>query len=177
MPCRSGTAPSVRPVPPERGTTGIPNRLAIRTTSATSSVLPGSTTASGMCSAQRWTGNGAGTRARWSRAALAVITRSAPSDLRQRLERAVVETAGGDGAHALRLPPTSIPSDSASSSWMSTTSISRRAPAGTAAVPTRGMRSTSVSISSWAACSSRRSLIFAVSSGFSTGSPAPPPEQ
>ena len=41
MPWRSGTAPSVSPVPPERGTTGMRKRLAIRTTSATSSVLAG----------------------------------------------------------------------------------------------------------------------------------------
>ena len=64
MPCRSGTAPSVSPVAPARGTTGTPQRLASLTTSEICSALVGSTTACGMCSSQRWAGNGAGTRAR-----------------------------------------------------------------------------------------------------------------
>ena len=55
-----GTAPSVRPVPPSRGTTGTRRSLAIRTTPATSSVLVGSTARSGNRSDQRCTGNGAG---------------------------------------------------------------------------------------------------------------------
>ena len=41
MPPRSGTAPSVSPVPPSRGTTGTRSSLAMRTTPATSSVLVG----------------------------------------------------------------------------------------------------------------------------------------
>ncbi len=64
MPPRSGTAPSVRPVPPSRGTTGTLSSWAIRTTPATCSVLVGSTARSGSRSLQRWTGKGAGTRAR-----------------------------------------------------------------------------------------------------------------
>ena len=64
MPPRSGTAPSVRPVPPSRGTTGTRSSLAIRTTPATCSVLVGSTARSGSRSLQRCTGKGAGTRAR-----------------------------------------------------------------------------------------------------------------
>lgn len=39
MPRRSGTAPSVSPVPPSRGTMGIRCAFAIRTTSATCSVV------------------------------------------------------------------------------------------------------------------------------------------
>ena len=64
IPPRSGTAPSVRPVPPSRGTTGTRSSLAMRTTPATSSVLVGSTARSGSRSAHLCTGNGAGTRAR-----------------------------------------------------------------------------------------------------------------
>ena len=48
IPCLSGTAPSVRPVPPARGTTGIRWRLASLTTSDTCSALVGRTTACGM---------------------------------------------------------------------------------------------------------------------------------
>jgi hypothetical protein len=64
MPRRIGTAPSVSPVPPSRGTTGTRSSLAIRTTAATCSVDVGRTTASGTRSDHRCTGNGAGTRAR-----------------------------------------------------------------------------------------------------------------
>ena len=64
MPPRSGTAPSVRPVPPSRGTTGTRSSFAILTTAATSSVDTGSTARSGTRSAHRCTGKGAGTRAR-----------------------------------------------------------------------------------------------------------------
>ena len=45
IPWRSGTAPSVSPVPPARGTTGIPWRLASLTTSEICSAEVGSTTA------------------------------------------------------------------------------------------------------------------------------------
>ena len=64
MPRRIGTAPSVRPVPPSRGTTGMRRSFAMRTTCATCSVEVGSTTASGTRSDHRCTGKGAGTRAR-----------------------------------------------------------------------------------------------------------------
>ena len=70
-----------------------------------------------------------------------------------------------------------MPSDSASSSWMSTTSIARSAPASDSGRSDHGQAETSVSTSSRAACSIRRPLIFAVTSGFSTESPAPAPEQ
>ena len=67
MPPRSGTAPSESPVPPARGTTGMRSRLASLTTSETSSADFGSTATSGMNSAQRCTGKGAGTRVRLTR--------------------------------------------------------------------------------------------------------------
>ena len=70
-----------------------------------------------------------------------------------------------------------MPSDSASSSWMSTTSMSRPAPASDSGRSDHGQALTSVSTSSSAALASRFALIAAVSSGFSTGSPPPPPEQ
>jgi hypothetical protein len=59
-----GTAPSVSPVPPSRGTIGIISLLATRTTAATCSVDVGITTTSGTRSDHRCTGKGAGTRAR-----------------------------------------------------------------------------------------------------------------
>ncbi len=67
IPPRSGTAPSLSPVPPARGTIGILWRLASLTTSETSSAVFGRITTSGKCSAQRCTGNGAGTRERNAR--------------------------------------------------------------------------------------------------------------
>ena len=67
IPPRSGTAPSERPVPPARGTIGMRSRLASLTTSETSSAVRGRIATSGMWSAQRWTGNGAGTRVRLTR--------------------------------------------------------------------------------------------------------------
>src|SRR5918998_657014 len=76
MPPRSGTAPSESPVPPARGTTGMPSRLASLTTSETSSAVRGRTATSGMWSAQRWTGNGAGTRVRFTRELRLSSTRS-----------------------------------------------------------------------------------------------------
>src|SRR5947209_9927447 len=78
IPCWSGTAPSVSPVPPARGTTGIPSRLASLTTSEICSAEVGSTTALGMWSAQRCRGNGAGTRARLNTADRPVNTWSGP---------------------------------------------------------------------------------------------------
>ena len=99
-------------------------------------------------------------------------------DLGELLERAVVDAAVASVLMRLPLlPPTSMPSDSASSSWMSTTSIRCASPASESGRSDHGQALTSVSTSSAAACSSRRSEIFAVTSGFSTGSPAPPPEQ
>src|SRR5215207_9726896 len=78
IPCRRGTAPSVSPVPPARGTTGIRARLASLTTSETSSAETGRTTAWGMNSSHRWAGNGDGTRARLKSADLPVKTRPSP---------------------------------------------------------------------------------------------------
>ncbi len=76
IPPRSGTAPSERPVPPARGTTGMRSRLASFTTSETSSAVRGRTATSGMNSAQRCTGNGAGTRVRFTRELRLGSTRS-----------------------------------------------------------------------------------------------------
>ena len=47
IPPLSGTAPSVSPVPPARGTTGTPWRFASLTTSETCSALVGRTTTCG----------------------------------------------------------------------------------------------------------------------------------
>src|SRR5919106_913793 len=78
IPCRSGTAPSVRPVPPARGTTGTRSRFASFTTSEICSAEVGRTTASGTKSSQRWTGKGEGTRARLKRAEAPAKTCSSP---------------------------------------------------------------------------------------------------
>src|ERR671919_238853 len=94
IPWRSGTAPSVRPVPPARGTTGTRSRLASLTTSAICSAEVGRTTASGTQSSQRCTGNGDGTRARLKRAEAPAKTCSSPqiwtSSSRIASERATV---------------------------------------------------------------------------------------
>ena len=74
IPPRSGTAPSLRPVPPARGTTGILARLASLTISDTCCAVRGSTTTAGMCSAHLCTGKGAGTRARLARLETPVST-------------------------------------------------------------------------------------------------------
>ena len=74
IPCFSGTAPSVRPVPPARGTTGTRWRFASLTTSEICSADVGSTTACGMYSSHLCTGNGEGTRARLKSADLPVNT-------------------------------------------------------------------------------------------------------
>src|SRR5919106_4538648 len=78
IPCRSGTAPSVSPVPPARGTTGTRSRFASFTTSEICSAEVGRTTASGTKSSQRWTGKGEGTRARLKRAEAPAKTCSSP---------------------------------------------------------------------------------------------------
>ena len=70
-----------------------------------------------------------------------------------------------------------MPSDSASSSWMSTTSMFAASPASPSGRSDQGQALTRVSTSSAAAFSSRLAEIAAVSSGFSTGRPPPPPEQ
>src|ERR671919_1421684 len=94
IPCRSGTAPSVRPVPPARGTTGTRSRFASFTTSEICSAEVGRTTASGTKSSQRWTGKGEGTRARLKRAEAPAKTCSSPqiwtSSSRIASERATV---------------------------------------------------------------------------------------
>ncbi len=76
IPPRWGTAPSDRPVPPARGTTGIPRRLASLTTSETSCAVLGRIATSGTWSPQRCTGNGAGTRVRFTREDVLASTRS-----------------------------------------------------------------------------------------------------
>ena len=144
MPWRRGTAPSVSPVPPQRGTTGTPKRLAILTISATCSVLAGSTTASGTWSAHLCTGNGAGTRARCSPGGLVRQQMLRSEDLLELLEDPVIEAT----PTATLTEPTSMPSDSASSSWMSTTSIARGSPAALSGRSDHGHALTSVSTSS-----------------------------
>src|ERR671919_2451866 len=97
IPCRSGTAPSVRPVPPARGTTGTRSRLASFTTSEICSADVGRTTASGTYSSQRCTGKGEGTRARLKRADAPAKTCSSPqiwtSSSRMASESATVATS------------------------------------------------------------------------------------
>ena len=101
MPWRSGTAPSVRPVPPERGTTGMRKRLAIRTISATSSVLArehdgvGDVVGPAVDGERR--GHARAVEARRARGDQVV----GAEDLGELLERAVVDPAGGRDAHAL----------------------------------------------------------------------------
>src|SRR5215204_90208 len=98
IPCRSGTAPSVRPVPPARGTTGMRSRLASLTTSEVCSADVGRTTASGTYSFQRCTGKGDGTRARLKRADLPAKTCSSPqiSTSRSRTESDTATVAISD---------------------------------------------------------------------------------
>src|ERR687892_125281 len=97
IPCRSGTAPSVRPVPPARGTTGTRSRFASFTTSEICSADVGRTTASGTKSSQRCTGKGEGTRARLKRADAPEKTCSSPqiwtSSSRMASESATVATS------------------------------------------------------------------------------------
>src|SRR5829696_5287391 len=97
IPCRSGTAPSVSPVPPARGTTGIRSRLASLTTSEICSADVGRTTASGTNSSQRCTGKGEGTRARLKRADLPAKTCSSPQISTSR-SRTPSETATVDSS-------------------------------------------------------------------------------
>ena len=79
MPLRSGMAPSARPEAPPRGVTGMRRSLASLRMATTSSVPPGSTTTSGVWSAQRWSGNGAQLAARMARSCMSVSTFSSPS--------------------------------------------------------------------------------------------------
>src|SRR5690606_21732277 len=81
------------------------------------------------------------------------------------------------GRHALVLPPISIPADSATISIRSLTSIPASSPAALSGRSDHTHALTSVSTSSSAAFSNLRRLISAVISGFSIGSPPPPPEQ
>ena len=78
IPCRSGTAPSVSPVAPARGTTGTRSRFASFTTSEICSADVGRTTACGMNSSHLWAGNGDGTRARLKSADRPVNTCASP---------------------------------------------------------------------------------------------------
>src|SRR6185503_14994708 len=78
IPCFSGTAPSVSPVPPARGTTGTFARFASLTTSEICSAEVGRTTACGTNSSHLCAGNGDGTRARLKSAERPVNTCSSP---------------------------------------------------------------------------------------------------
>ena len=118
IPPRSGTAPSVSPVPPARGTTGMRRRLASLTTSETCSAVVGSTTTSGMCSLQRCSGKGAGTRARLTPGRDAREDALRPDDLDQLVEDRVGERDRAHGAAS-----SARPADWATSSIRSITSI------------------------------------------------------
>ena len=168
IPCFSGTAPSVSPVPPARGTTGMRSRLASLTTSEICSAEVGRTTASGSNSSQRCTGNGEGTRARLKRAERPVKTCSSPQiwTSSSRMPSAI--------AVAIRppAPRTGPPAPSGRrprSSCLSPCSVSGRSD--------HTQAETSVSTSSAFAFSTRRRLISAVRSGRSIARPAPAPEQ
>ena len=155
MPPRSGTAPSDSPVPPARGTIGMRSRLASLTTSETSCAVFGRTATSGMWSAQRWTGNGAGTRVRLTRELRFGQHAVVVADDRAQLvdDRVVDRALEGDGharASALVCPPTSIPADCATSSNRSITSSgsSASAPACDSGRSDHGQALISVSTSS-----------------------------
>ena len=79
MPLRSGMAPSARPEAPPRGVTGMRCSLASLRIPTTSSVPPGSTTTSGVWSAQRCNGAGAQLKARIARSCRSVSTFSSPT--------------------------------------------------------------------------------------------------
>src|SRR5690606_32683025 len=83
----------------------------------------------------------------------------------------------GHDAPPFVVPPTSMPRDVASSSWMSTTSICWASPAWVSGRSDQGQALTRVSTSRAAAFSIRLAEIRSVSSGFSIGRPPPPPEQ
>ena len=87
-------------MPPARGTIGIRRRLASLTTSETSCAVFGRTATSGMWSAQRWTGNGAGTRLRNTRELRLSSTRSSsPMIARSSAITRVVDRALEGDAH------------------------------------------------------------------------------
>ena len=148
MPPRSGTAPSDSPVPPARGTTGMRSRLASLTISETSCAVRGSTATSGMCSAQRWTGNGAGTRVRFTRELRFGSTRSSSPVIARSSSRTASSTralegdghARASGAGPCVWPPASIPADSASE-LEQVDDLERRLGLG-AGLPTAGARTT-----------------------------------
>ena len=104
-----------------------------------------------------------------------MIARSSSTTGRSTAVTAVI--APPPSADAPRFPPTSIPADSATSSMMSRTSMPASRPASASGRSDHTQALTSMSTSSSGACSIRRRLISAVSSGFSIGSPPPPPEQ
>ena len=148
MPPRSGTAPSERPVPPARGTTGMPSRLASLTISETS------------CGGGREHGDvghvvGPAVDRERRRDARAVDPRAevgqdavgVADDRAQLVEDRVVDRALERDAHGVASraacvwPPTSMPADSATSSNRSITSSGgRRRRLRTAAAPTTGRR-------------------------------------
>ena len=166
IPCLSGTAPSVSPVPPARGTTGMRSRLASFTTSEICSAEVGSTTASGANSSQRCTGKGEGTRARLKRAERPVKTCSSP--------QIWTSSSRMPSAIAVAIRPRS-PQTAATSSIRSTTSTSCFSPCSVSGRSDQTQAETSVSISSAFAFSTRRRLISAVRSGRSIPRPAPAP--
>ena len=187
IPPRSGTAPSESPVPPARGTTGMRRRLASLTTSETSCAVRGRTATSGMNSAHRCTGNGAGTRVRFTRELRLGSTRSSSPMIARSssitasstaLLNATLMTAPPAPGRGV-CPPTSIPAEWATSSKRSMTSSgsSAAAPACDSGRSDHGQALISVSTSSSCARATRRRLISSVISGFSTGRPPPPPEQ
>ena len=157
MPPRSGTAPSDSPVPPARGTTGMRSRLASLTISETSCAVRGRTATSGMWSAQRCTGNGAGTRVRFTRELRLGSTRSSSPMIARSSSRTASSTAllnatltTAPRAAACVWPPTSIPADCATSSNRSITSsgCSAAAPASDSGRSDHGQALISVSTSS-----------------------------
>ena len=142
-------------------------------------VLEGMTTRSGSRSRSRWTGNGAGTRARASgrscshrrsrgrRSARARrrLGQSLPS-WRDRRRRC------GQGGHA------DIDAERCGEDLVQVEDVDgRSSPAAASGRSDQGQALTRVSTFSCAACPIRRRLIAALSSGFSTGRPPPPPEQ
>ena len=191
IPPRSGTAPSVSPVPPSRGTTGIRRSLAIRTTAG--DLLgrgrqhrqvgqplcpavhrerrghPGPVVAVGLGGQDLLVGSTAHRRDEAS-----ARRRPLVEHVRRRASWPVQPSGTRHAADA----PDPRAADSASSSCRSTTSMSCCV-AGRAERPFRpgAGADQGVDVQLPRALASRLALIAAVSSGFSIGRPPPPPEQ
>ena len=160
IPCLSGTAPSVSPVAPARGTTGTRSRFASLTTSEICSAEVGSTTACGMNSSHLCFGKGEGTRARLKSAERPVKTWSSPQICDELVDQGAV---GDRGRHQ-----TSNPADSATSSKRSNDlDVLLLALLGERALRPGAGGDERVDSSSASAFSTRRRLISAVRSGFS----------